>query len=283
MDTDCNAVGTCVALDPTLGQLGVFVPDAQSPCPAQYTTATTINRAPVQAQCSGCGCAPPQTSCVAPFYDYATYESCLANTTELQMVGSYSTSFSCSLPSWHAFDPNGYVFGVAVGTITPMYAGCTATGTATASTPTWAATTRFCATTLRGGGCGTGSVCLPAITNNPPRCVLAAGSAACPAGTQRSDWYTSYTGNFACNPCSCDQPSGASCANVRLSVSTTSMCDVASRFAQLASGEHACAAPNSLYRPSIVFTGAPTTPTCAPQNTSSGTLTPTGPQTACCR
>ncbi len=198
-------------------------------------------------------------------------------------MGSYSTSFSCSLPNWHAFDPNGYVFGVAVGTITPMYAGCTATGTATAATPTWAATTRFCATTLRGGGCGTGSVCLPAITNNPQRCVLAAGSAACPAGTQRSDWYTGYTGNFACNPCSCEQPSGASCANVRLSVSTTSTCDVASRFAQLASGEHACAAPNTLYRPSIVFTGAPTAPTCAPQNTSSGSLTPTGPQTACCR
>jgi len=255
MDTDCNAVATCVALDPGLGQLGVFLPDAQTPCPPQYTTATTINRAPVQApQCSGCSCTPP----------------------------AYSTSFACSQPSWHA-DANGYVFGVGVGPMTPSYPGCTAGGTATAGPPTWAATSRFCATTLRGGGCVTGSVCLPAVTGSPQRCALATGGAACPAGTQRSDWYTGYTGNFACNACSCDQPSGASCANVRLTVSTTSMCDASSTFARLAGGEHVCAAPNSLYRPSIVFTGAPTVPTCAPQSTSSGTLTPTGQQTACCR
>jgi hypothetical protein len=238
----------------------------------------------VQAQCSGCGCAPPATSCVAPFYDYPDSASCTGDTTAAQMVGSYSTSFSCSLPNWHPFDPNGYVFGVAVGTIVPSYPGCTATGTATAGTPTWAVTTRFCATTLRGGGCGAGSVCLPAVTNNQQRCALAAGSAACPAGTQRSDWYTSYSGTITCNPCSCDQPVGASCANVRLAVASNSTCDAASQVAQLASGQKLCPTPtNPLYRPSIVFTGAPTAPTCTPQNTSFGTLTPTGQQTACCR
>ena len=110
------------------------------------------------------------------------------------------------------------------------------------ATPTWTATTRFCATTLRGGGCATGSVCLPAITNNPQRCVLAAGSASCPAGTQRSDWYTGYTGNFACNPCSCGQPSGASCADVRLFVGNNASCDLRRRCTRLlAGGEHVCA------------------------------------------
>ena len=94
---------------------------------------------------------------------------------------------------------------------------------------------------------------------------MAAGGAACPAGTQRSDWYTGYTGNFACNPCSCGQAVGASCADVRLSVSATSTARPSTVFAQLASGEHVCAAPGTLYRPSIVFTGAPTAPTCAPQ------------------
>ena len=63
----------CVALDPALGQLGVVMPDAQTPCPPQYTTATTINRGPVQAQCSGCSCTRPQVNCVAPFYDYPSY------------------------------------------------------------------------------------------------------------------------------------------------------------------------------------------------------------------
>ena len=43
MDPDCNTVGLCVALDPGQGQLGVLLPDAQTPCPPNYTTATTIN------------------------------------------------------------------------------------------------------------------------------------------------------------------------------------------------------------------------------------------------
>jgi hypothetical protein len=282
MDTDCNAVALCVALDPGQGQLGVILSDPQAPCPANYTTATTINRGQIDARCSStCGCTPPATSCVAPFYDYPTYPACMADASA-QMVGSSSTSFSCTPPNWHA-DANGYVFGVGVGTITPSYAGCTATGTSTPTTPTWTATNRFCATALRGGGCGNGSVCLPAITNNQQRCVLATGGAACPAGTQRGDWWTGYTGTFSCNPCSCDQPSGASCADVRLAVATSSSCDAASRVASLASGEHMCAAPNTLYRPSIVMTGAPTIPTCTPQATSSGALTPSGQQTTCCR
>ena len=136
---------------------------------------------------------------------------------------------------------------------------------------------------MRGGGCGAGSACLPAITNNPQRCVLATGGAACPTGTQRSDWWTGYTGTFTCNPCSCGQADGASCADVRLAVFSNSMCDVSAPVASLASGEHVCAAPNTLFRPSVVMTGAPTAPTCAPQATSSGVLTPSGQQTACCR
>jgi hypothetical protein len=282
MDPDCNTVGLCVALDPGQGQLGVLLPDAQTPCPPNYTTATTINSGQIQTQCaSACGCSPPAVSCVAPFYDYPTYPACMADASA-QMVGTYSTSFACMTPSWHA-DANGYIFGVAVGTITPMYAGCTATGTSTATTPTWTTTSRFCATALRGGGCGSGSVCLPAITNNPQRCVLATGGAVCPAGTQRTEWYTGYTGTFTCNPCSCGQPDGAGCSNVRLAVGTNGMCGAAASVVQLASGEHVCAAPNTLNRPSIVMTGAPTAPTCTPQATSSGVLTPSGQQTACCR
>jgi hypothetical protein len=282
MDTDCNAVALCVALDPGQGQLGVVLPNAQTPCPPNYTTATTINSGQIQTQCaSGCGCAPPATSCVAPFYDYPTYPACMADASA-QMVGSYSTSFGCMSPSWHA-DPNGYVFGVAVGAITPSYAGCTATGTSTATTPTWTTTSRFCATALRGGGCGNGSVCLPAIANNPLRCTLATGGAACPAGTQRSEWYTGYTGTFTCNACSCGQPSGASCGDVSLSVHNGSTCDASAAVARLASGAHVCAAPNTLLRPSIVFTGVPTAPTCTPQATSSGVLTPSGQTTTCCR
>ncbi len=192
MDSDCGPIATCVALDPALGQLGVVLPDPQTPCPPNYTTATTINRGQVQAQCSGCSCAPPATSCVAPFSDYPSYDACTNNPNAGTMVSSYSSSFACSVPTWNDFNQPvpGSVFGVSVGQMMPSYAGCTAGGTATASTPTWTTTNRFCAATMRGGGCGVGSACLPAIANNPPRCAMASGSAVCPNGTQRTDWYT---------------------------------------------------------------------------------------------
>jgi hypothetical protein len=282
MDSDCAAIATCVALDPTLGQMGVVMPDAQTPCPPNYATATIINRGPVQAQCSGCSCTPPPVNCVAPVYDYASYNECVNDAQPTMSVATFSSGLSCARPSWHPYDPNGFVYGVGVGPMTPMYPGCNATGTATAGTPTWAVTTRFCATTLRGGGCATGSVCLPTVTNNPQRCAMSP-SAACPTGSQRSDWYTGYTGNFACNPCSCGQPSGAGCGNVRMYVGSSTSCDQNAGFALLASGQHVCAQPGTLMNPSIVFIGAPTSPTCAPQNTSSGSLTPTGPQVVCCR
>ena len=226
----------CVALDPSQGMLGVVMPDATTPCPPNYPTATTINRGPVQAQCSGCGCARPPVNCVATIYDYATYDQCLNSPTSQTQVRTFSSGLGCQTSNWHAVDPDGYVFGVGVSALTPMYPGCTATGTATAGAPTWALTTRFCATAQRGGGCAAGSVCLPAVINNQPRCVMAAGGS-CPAGTQRSDWYTGYTGNFACNPCSCGETTGASCADLRLYVGGAS-CPASAMFASLSGGTH---------------------------------------------
>jgi hypothetical protein len=282
MDPDCNTVASCVALDPAFGQLGVVVADAQGGCPPQYTVSTIINRGPVSIQCSGCGCTPPPVNCNATIYDYATYDMCMAGPAAQSSVLAFSSAFTCMNPPWHNNDPNGYVFGVGLGPLTPMYPGCTPNGAPTAGPPIWSTTARFCGTTLRGGGCGTGSVCLPAVTSTT-RCAMAAGSTSCPTGTQRSDWYTSYTGDAACNACSCGQPSGASCADVKMFVGESATCTPAAASAMLAGGERFCAPPNTLLDPSVVFTGTPTRPICVPQNTSSGSLTPTGPQTVCCR
>jgi hypothetical protein len=259
------------------------MPDATTPCPQAYPNPTVINRAPLTAQCSGCGCSRPQVNCVAAIYDYMTYDQCMTSPSSGAQVTTFSSGLSCQIPNWHDGNVDGFVLGVGVGPLTPMYPGCTATGTATAGTPTWALTTRFCATPLRGGGCGTGAVCLPAVATNQPRCVAVPGTGSCPAGTQRSDWYTGYTGNFACNPCACGQPSGAGCGDVRLFVGKDGMCTSNAMFATLAGGERMCAAPGTLFSPAIVFTGSPTTPTCTPQYTTSGSLTPTGPQAVCCR
>ena len=106
------------------------------------------------------------------------------------------------------------------------------------------------------------------------------GSNSCPGGAQRTDWYTSYTGNFACNPCSCGQPSGASCAGSRIIVGSNGACD--NQMQVLGSGQSYCS-PTGIPNPAIVSTGVPTAPTCVPMNSGSGALTPAGPQTVCCR
>jgi hypothetical protein len=224
-------------------------------------------------------------NCVGTIYDYPSYDQCMLTPNAQTQVGTFSSGLACQTPNWHSYDVNGFVYGVGVSALTPMYPGCSAAGTATTGAPTWAVTTRFCATTLRGGGCAAGSVCLPAVTNNQARCVMAAGGGSCPAGTQRSDWYTGYTGNFACNPCACGQPSGASCSDVALFIGRDGSCAPSAMYATLSGGGAAnvCAPPNALHSPAIVFTGTPTSPTCAPQYTTSGSLTPTGPQAVCCR
>jgi hypothetical protein len=66
-------------------------------------------------------------------------------------------------------------------------------------------------------------------------------------------------------------------------VGNNGSCDAASVFGTLSGGGRLCAPPGALHNPAIVFAGTPTRPTCSPQYTTSGSLTPSGQQTICCR
>ena len=101
MDSDCSPTALCVPLD-LQGQVGVVMPDLQTPCPANYTTATTINRGQPQAQCTGCNCAPPAVSCVAPIYDYPGYAQCmLGDPTTQQARVQLLLGVPVHGPPWH--------------------------------------------------------------------------------------------------------------------------------------------------------------------------------------
>ena len=181
-------------------------------------------------------------------------------------------------------DANGFVFGVAVGTITPMYPGCTAAGTPPRGRRRGrrppASARRRCGAA---GAPRARSVSPPSPTTRSAACWP---RGAHPARQARSGatGTPATRGTSRATRARARQPSGASCADVRCSSRLTRSCDVPSAmFAQLASGAHVCAPPDSPLQAVHRVHGAPTSPTCAPQNTSSGSLTPTGPQTACCR
>ena len=154
---------------------------------------------------------------------------------------------------------------------------------ATMGTPTWTATTRFCATTLRGRRLRRG-LRLSARRHQQPAALRDGRRERLLPGRHAAERLVHRLhGELRVQPVLVRSAVGRELRDVRLSVASNSTCDSSSSVAQLASGAHVCASPGGLYRPSIVFTGQPTAPTCLPQNTSSGSLTPTGPQTVCCR
>ena len=157
-------------------------------------------------------------------------------------------------------------------------ASCTSTGTAVAPTFGWTSSGTFCATGTVGGGCAAGQVCVPAL-GSAKACQLFDGAkTSCPGGAQPLPWYTGFTGAASCAPCSCGAATGGNCNDVVLDVGSDFTCSGAGA---ISSGGTLCSAAG-IYLPGVAFSGTPTAPTCAAQNTYTGNLAPTGPKTLCC-
>ena len=110
-------------------------------------------------------------------------------------------------------------------------------------------------------------------------CVVRAGMSSCPAGTYTAphpQYFATASDTRACTACTCDLPTGVSCANVKVSAFVDSTCASAAAptmgpagcvvaasalSAGVVSGEGACAAHG----------GQPT-----------GEFAPTSPSTICC-
>ena len=179
-----------------------------------------------------------------------------------QMVGTYSTSFACMTPSWHA-DANGYIFGVAVGHHDADVRGLHRDRHVHRDD----ADVDDDQPVLRDGAPGRRlrqRLRLPPRHHQQPATLRAGHRRRClPGGHAAQRLVHRLHRDFACNPCSCGQPVGAGCSDVGLAIGTDGISarDVVVRLAP----RHVCAAPNALNSPSIVFTGTPTAPTCAPQ------------------
>jgi hypothetical protein len=108
------------------------------------------------------------------------------------------------------------------------------------------------------------------------------GARACQTGTNATSWNTGATDTRTCGACTCGNPTGHGCGNMRINVGTDYTCSP-QVTATLSSGQRSCYTNNGVYSPGIVFTGAPTQPTgCPASATTAGVLTATGPKTVCC-
>jgi hypothetical protein len=277
-DPDCGPTAQCVPLDPTGGKIGIMT-GVTATCPSGYTDQTTINKGLAGGTCTGCSCRPPTASCGTNVYSYATATDCATTTNAGTFETAFSTTQACTTPAWVG-STFGTLYGVAVSAFAVTLTGsCAPQGTPTLGPATWAVSNRFCATTMLGGGCQAGQACVP--VNSAAKCAIFDGSHSCPAGTAADSWNTGYTDSRSCGTCTCGSPTGQSCSAVRLNVGTDYTC-APNVTATLASASRFCYAGNGVYSPGIVFTGAPTQPTCPGMSQVSGALTPTGPKTVCC-
>jgi len=286
-DPACQAGFTCAAGAPAgwQGPVSLFEatgsPPAPSPaCPSPFSTDAFDGNADPSAPVAVCAC-----SCGVP-----TGLSC----------GPVSVSFyfdlSCNnlcAGSPIAVTPGNSCFAGCPGAQTARAVPSTATGGTcagqlTKSIPTfsWGAVSRGCALAQAGdsGGCSSGSACVakPGSPFLGSLCVWQAGDVACPGGayTVKHLSFTGVDDSRDCTSCGCNAPTGVTC-NVTVSTFTSGACPGSAAGTIPATG--ACVtAPgtSSEVQASGSSAGAGS---CAPKAVSpTGSVTPTGPITACC-
>jgi hypothetical protein len=277
-DSDCGPnVAQCASLDPSAGTLGTTV--GQTSCPTAYPNALAIMNGLNPGACTGCICTPGAVVCTTNVSGFMTASECSA-TGAGEAAGAFTsqqnTGTVCNPPPW--VTTTGTIYGVAATPFVAQPAACTPSGTARPGSPTWTASAQFCATSMMGGGCGAGRACVPAVPNGGSVCQIFDGAHTCPAGTQESDWYTSFTGTETCGACTCGNAGGASCDSMRITIGGDFTCNGSG---VLTTGSRMCF-PNGIYQPALQYTGAPTAGACPPQSAAGGNLAPSGRKTICC-
>ena len=286
-DTTCTSRTQCVpaATGFTMGiQLG-----ASATCPAAFANSElALNRAlNAGAGCTGCSC-NATVSCSAQVYDYATLALCQndAALTAGTLQGSVTPSNACLNDVSLIAGP-----GFRAGPFTTTSGPCVPSGTASRSTPTWGASSKFCGTSLVGGGCSPGNVAIPVTTER--RCVVALGDQTCPTGylPETNPWYTGFDDQRSCGACTCGPQTPGDCTKtatggdmtVQLYFGTSQTC-AAGIHRSVRSNTKDCTVLNgSGPHNSAGFSSAtPQRPTCPGVSALSGALTPTGRYTMCC-
>jgi hypothetical protein len=266
-DDACEEPATClpVPAGATLGSL-----DPAGACSTGYSSVTLRRGLTAAPECQGCGCEPAETRCESGVYAHGAY-TCPG----YQYAGALYNLFSTSCDTLPA-DVNVHFFDVRGFTV------CNPTGTATLSTPAWSETHTFCQAEKVGGGCASGSRCVPKPTGS--LCAKFAGTTTCSGKypTVTGDpFYSRYEDGRTCPACSCSF-GGATCAGGVIQAWSTGDCS-GPTTTTLGNGTQgdSCGLPFVPHSGKVIATA--TAPSCLPNTYPNGELLPVEPQTICCQ
>lgn len=162
--------------------------------------------------------------------------------------------------------------------------GCAPDGGAPAPV-TWGRRAAACtATVFEDRGCPGGETCSPGVFGSRA-CILHAGDVACPAGPYqgRTLYYGSVADDRACEPCTCDPPSGVTCTGGTVTFYSNTSC-TANPQVENGSGCHTVEAEGPPGSAKITAPAAASGGSCAPKGGApkDGGVAPADPTTVCC-
>jgi hypothetical protein len=267
-DSQCSGPAQCVPEGTSGAVLGTLVASGAS-CPAGFTARTVRRNLTAEVACNGCSCINPRTYCDAGIYGYGPHP-CGPNEYQFGTILYNTFSDRCS-----AVPAGANVHYYSLRSTTD----CTPAGTGSPPPPSWGETRTYCAANRVGGGCAAGSRCVPRATT--AACALTTGTAACSAASgypSGGTWYNNFTDTRTCS-CLCGNGFGT-CSGY-IEAFSGGACTGSS--VQLGSGAEGSACGLGFGLQTAIIRGSANHNACPPQFTGDGALTPTGPQTVCCR
>jgi hypothetical protein len=266
-DSACTATSTCVP-DAAGAELGTLLAPMGTTCPTGYSAVALHRGLTVDPVCTGCTCQVASSICVTSIVGHGSYPCPSFQTSGL--------SYNMNNTSCQPISPGTSTHNYAVASFTD----CTASGTAKPSAVQWGETRTFCKADRVGGGCNSGSSCVPKVTSAV--CARKTGSATCagPYGVSSGAvWNSGVTDTRACSACQCAGGYGT-CNNSSILLYSTVGCDTNPVTIPGAEGD-SCALPFAPLSGKVVGTAVPTM--CVANVYPSGEIKEAGPSTVCCQ
>jgi len=158
---------------------------------------------------------------------------------------------------------------------------CTAAGAASKPAVTWAETLKFCGlSSANNTGCNSGDTCTP--STSAQHCLLLDGaSASCPSGyaAKGGPWYTGVNDTRTCAACGCNVTTAPACGARTVGVEKNGSCN-ATNPPTKPTNMRQCA---PIDYPVFTLRGSPVAGQCSAFSAVSGTASPTGGRTLCCK
>jgi len=271
-DSACTASSTCVP-DASGAELGTLLPLMGSTCPTGYTAVTLHRGMTVDPSCTGCTCGTGTGYCTTSIGGHGS-----APCPGFQIMGLTYNMFTTSC---QPINPGTSTHHYSVLTFTDCTG--TASGTAKPSAVQWSETRTFCKADRVGGGCKSGSVCLPKAPSGT--CARKTGTATCGGAYPMSTgavWNGGVNDTRTCGACECAGGYGP-CNNASVQVYSDASCSLNPVTLSGANGAEGddCALP---YPPaSGRVTGTPVIKQCVANVSPGGAIEEADPSTVCCQ